>query len=114
MAGRPKPIRYDVDSWLVMRNDPVIPKAVVLRVHHREGDRYLLFRWDLDPQKRHLMNVVDSLERADELVLYDNARRDGHWSGPPNGRYAKGEFATPAERLVDRDRQSRRDGERGH
>jgi hypothetical protein len=32
------------------------------------------------------MHVVDSLERADELVLYDNARPAGHWSGAPNSR----------------------------
>jgi hypothetical protein len=44
--ARPRPIRFDDDTWLVMRNDPVIPKAVIQRVHHREGDRYLLFKWD--------------------------------------------------------------------
>ncbi|NNC10713.1 hypothetical protein HII28_02270 [Planctomonas sp. JC2975] len=67
----PRPIRFDVDTWIVMRNDKVLPKAVIQRVHHRQGDRYLLFRWDIDPQKRQLMNVVDSLEKANDLVLYD-------------------------------------------
>jgi len=89
----PKPIRLDADTWLVMRNDPVVPKAVVQRVHSRDGDRYLLFRWDLDPTKRRLVHVVDSLERANELVLFDvpHSRR----SGPPNGRYSDGSFAPP-------------------
>jgi hypothetical protein len=91
--ARPRPIRYDQDTWLVMRNDPVIPKAVIQRVHHREGDRYLLFKWDIDPRKRQLMNVVDSLERADELVRYDIPRQDAAHSGPPNGRYGDGSFA---------------------
>ncbi|GAB3396832.1 hypothetical protein GCM10027568_31780 [Humibacter soli] len=35
----PRPIRFEVDTWLVMRNDKVLPKAVVQRVRHREGDR---------------------------------------------------------------------------
>lgn len=73
----PKPIRFDADTWLCMRNDPVLPKAVIQRVHHAEGDKYLLFKWDTDPAKRMLMSVVDSLERANELVKYDPP--------PPNG-----------------------------
>ena len=89
----PRPIRYDQDTWLVMRNDPVLPKAVIQRVHHREGDRFLLFRWDLDPQKRELMNVVASLERANDLVRYDVTGQDAAHSGPPNGRYGDGTFA---------------------
>jgi hypothetical protein len=71
---RPKPIRYDLDTWLIMRTDPVIPKAVVQRVRDKDGgDRYLLFKWDLDPVKRQLMNVCASLDRAESLVRYDNA-----------------------------------------
>lgn len=91
----PRPIRFDADTWLVMRNDKVIPKAVVQRVHQREGDRYLLFKWDIDPQKRQLMSVVDSLERANDLVLYDNDLPTGHWHGPPNGLNGDGTFARP-------------------
>lgn len=67
----PKPIRFDADTWLVMRSDAVLPKAVIQRVHHAEGDRFMLFKWDTDPAKRMLMSVVDSLERANELVKYD-------------------------------------------
>lgn len=104
----PRSIRYDQDTWLVMRNDPVIPKAVIQRVHHAEGDRYLVFRWDLDPNKRRLMNVVASLERADELVRYDVPP-----SGvPPFAGYP--ETRSGAQHLLDRDRQLRRDHERGH
>lgn len=69
----PKPIRYDVDTWLCMRTDPVLPKAVIQRVHGTDGsDRYLLFKWDLDPFKRVLMGVHESLEKANDLVLFDN------------------------------------------
>jgi len=68
----PKPIRYDLDTWLCMRTNEVLPKAVIQRVHGVDGDRYLLFKWDLDPGKRTLMNICESLEKANELVLFDN------------------------------------------
>jgi hypothetical protein len=88
---RPKPIRYDLNTWLVMRNDPVCPKAIVRRVHHRDGhDRYLVIKWDLDPAKCQLMSVVDSLDRADDLVRYDVQPPDDVHSGPPNGLTADG------------------------
>jgi hypothetical protein len=67
----PKPIRFDVDTWLVMRTDPVLPKAVIRRVHGAGGDRYLLFQWDLVPAKRLLRGAYETLERASSLVLFD-------------------------------------------
>ena len=67
----PKPIRLDVDTWLCMRTDPVLPKAVIQRAHAVDGDKYLLFKWDLDPAKRLLMNVCESLEKANDLVRFD-------------------------------------------
>ncbi|MDR6970565.1 hypothetical protein [Leifsonia shinshuensis] len=82
---RPKPIRYDRDTWLVMRDDVVVPKAVIRRYTDKGGhDQYLLIRWDLDPSKRRLMAVCPSLERADDLVRYDNNVSHGYWDGPPN------------------------------
>ncbi|KQR52307.1 hypothetical protein ASF88_12210 [Leifsonia sp. Leaf336] len=81
---RPKPIRYDRDTWLVMRDDKVLPKAVIRRYVDKGGhDQYLLIRWNLDPAERRLMAVCQSLERADELVRYDN-HAHGYWDGPPN------------------------------
>jgi hypothetical protein len=97
-----------------MRTDPVLPKAVVVRVHGGDGDRYLLFKWALDPRQRRLMNVVDSLERADRLVLYDNRTPEGYWSGPPNSGIDYTESVTPAQRLQERDRQLGIVRERGH
>jgi hypothetical protein len=84
-VDRPKPIRYNRDTWLVMRDDKVLPKAVIKRFTDRKGvDQYLLVKWDLDPSKRTLMAVCDSLEKADKLVLYDNRNPKGFWNGPPN------------------------------
>ena len=99
---------------MIMRTDPVLPKAVVLRVHGRNGDRYLLSKWDLDPKQRRLMNVVGSLERADQLVLYDNGAPEGYWSGPPNGGIEHAERATTGQRLYERDRGLGVEPERGH
>lgn len=68
----PKPIRVDVDLWLVMRNDPVFPKAGIQRLRDKDGtERYLLIKWDTDPNKRVLMGIYDSLEKANELVRFD-------------------------------------------
>lgn len=55
-----------------MRNDPIVPKAVVRRFRDRLGkDLFILIRWDIDEEKRVLMGVYDSLERADALVRFD-------------------------------------------
>jgi hypothetical protein len=81
----PKPIRVEVDLWLVMRSDPVLPKAGIQRLRDKDGtERYLLIKWDTDPAKRVLMGVHDSLEKANDMVLYDNTY--GGPDGPPNGR----------------------------
>jgi hypothetical protein len=89
---RTKPIRFDLDTWLIMRSDPVMPKAVIQRVRHKDGtDRYLLFKWDLDPTKRRLMNVCDTLDNAESLVRYDALpEQDDVHRGPPNGLNADG------------------------
>lgn len=88
MTEKPRPIRYDADTWLVMRNDAVIPKAVIQRVHGRDnsGDRFMVFAWDpLDTSKRRLMGVKESLEDANEFVKYDVHETTGSASTAPNG-----------------------------
>jgi hypothetical protein len=81
----PKPIRYEADNWLVMRTDPVLPKAAIQRLRDRGGvEKYLLVKWDLDPAKRALMGVYESLDKANEMVLFDNPQ--GGPTGPSNGR----------------------------
>lgn len=68
---RPKPIRYDADTWLVMRNDPVLPEAIITR--QQTPDRREYFRavtWDLDPRKRMLIGRYPDLQSADEAVNY--------------------------------------------
>ena len=44
----------------------------------------MLIKWDIDPKKRALMGVYESLEKANDLVRFDNPH--GGPDGPPNGR----------------------------
>ena len=81
----PKPIRVEVDLWLCMRTDLVLPKAGIQRLRDRSGvEKYLLIKWDIDPAKRALMGVYGSLDQANDLVLYDEPK--GGPDGPPNGK----------------------------
>ncbi|GAB3389126.1 hypothetical protein GCM10027568_10950 [Humibacter soli] len=64
--------------------DQVVPKASIQRVHHRDGDRFLVFRFELDPAKRELMSVTDSLEKANDLVRFDPPPDEGL---PHRGNY---------------------------
>lgn len=86
MSTLPQPIRVDLDMWICMRNDATLPKAAIQRVHTPEGDRYLLFQWDLDPGKRVLRGMHDSVEKANALVRFDpqNGAPTGAQAGPPN------------------------------
>jgi ribosomal protein L2 len=66
-----------------MRSDPAIPKAGIQRLRDKDGvERYWLIEWDVHPTKRVLMGVYDSLEKANEMVLYDVPR--GEQRLPPN------------------------------
>jgi hypothetical protein len=85
----PKPIRYDVDTWLVMRNDPILPKAIIRRFVHTETGReyYRVVTWDLESKKRNLIGRYPSLEDANVAVLYDAPQaQNGIYAGAPNGR----------------------------
>jgi hypothetical protein len=67
----PKPIRYDVDTWLIMRNDPVLPKAIITRQTQDGREYYRVVTWDLDPAQRTLVGRYASLEEANAAVRYD-------------------------------------------
>jgi len=84
--SRPKPIRFDVNTWVVIRNDPEVPKAVLERRRDGRGDDvFFVSKWALDPSDRVLMGTTPTLERADMMVRWDlPSKRDGR-DGPPNG-----------------------------
>jgi hypothetical protein len=72
-SSRPLPIRYDQDTWLVMRNDPVLPAAVILRLRaDPQREFFIVVRWNLDAALRRMIGRYPSLLEADAAVLYDN------------------------------------------
>ena len=70
---RRRPIRYDHDTWLVMRTDPVLPAAVILRLRNPDGrDFFVTVTWELDPDGRRMVGRFGNLEEADAAVLYSH------------------------------------------
>lgn len=85
----PKPIRYDRDTWVCVRNDAVLPKAIIRRVtltNQATGataERYRVVTWALESSERQLIGYYESLGAANEAVLFD--RVHGGPDGPANG-----------------------------
>ena len=78
------PIQYDTDTWLIMRDHPTRPKAVIRRVTDRtQVEKYLLMTWDPDPAKWRLHNLYETLEQADKVVLWDNSAAVNSMRGSP-------------------------------
>ncbi|RUR03405.1 hypothetical protein ELQ94_02360 [Labedella endophytica] len=84
----PKPIRISRVEWVCMRNDPVLPKAVIRLVTVRErrsgrdgdgcGDedgpaveRYRVVTWAPDSADRLLVGYYATLAEANAAVRYD-------------------------------------------
>ena len=69
--GKPRPIRFDHDVWLIMRNDPVLPAAVIQRLRDPNGrEFFVVVSWDLDPDGRRMIGRYATLEDADSSVRY--------------------------------------------
>ena len=70
-GARPRPIRFDHDTWLIMRNDPVLPAAVIQRLRDPRGQEFfVVVSWDLNPDGRRMIGRYGSLEDADSAVRY--------------------------------------------
>jgi len=70
-SARPKHLRYDVNTWIVVRADPVLPAAIITRQRTAEGVEYFrAVTWDLDPEQRLLIGRSATLGGADNLVRY--------------------------------------------
>ena len=49
-----------LDTWLVMRDDPVLPKAIIIRLRNPDrGEFFVTITWDLDSDKRHMIGRFD-------------------------------------------------------
>ncbi|HEY9324549.1 MAG TPA: hypothetical protein VIP50_06445 [Agromyces sp.] len=91
-SSLPKPIRFDGDTWLCVRNDPAVPKAIIRRYRDvKRGDVYLVVKWALDPADQQLMSSAPSLEAANALVRFDPpAGSTQAFAGYPHGRQGGG------------------------
>jgi hypothetical protein len=70
-VGKPRPIRFDHDTWLIMRNDPVLPAAVIQRMRDPNGrEFFVVVGWDLNPDGRRMIGRYATLEDADSSVRY--------------------------------------------
>ena len=70
-GARPRPIRFDHDTWLIMRNDPVLPAAVIHRLRDPRGQEFfVVVSWDLNPDGRRMIGRFGALEDADSAVRY--------------------------------------------
>lgn len=87
-SSLPKPIRFDGDTWLCVRNDPALPKAIIRRYRDvKRGDVYLVVKWALDPAEQRLMSSAPSLEAANALVHFDPpVGSTPAFAGYPHGR----------------------------
>jgi len=87
--SRPAPIRLDADTWAIIRDAPDRPAAIVHRITDvGEVARFLVLQWHLDPAKRRMTGIYESLKEADDSVRYDMskvAEAMAMTAGPPNG-----------------------------
>lgn len=59
------------DQWVVIRESMERPKAIIQLVTARDQtEKYFLFTWHLDPTKRRLHGMYDTIEEANREVKW--------------------------------------------
>jgi len=71
------PIQIGVDEWVVMRNSPSLPKAVVrfFEATERSPAFYRAATWAPRSEERELIGYYPTLELADSAILEDSPGR---------------------------------------
>lgn len=64
-------IRISTTTWIVMRESPYEPRAIIHRVIERQVPKFLLMRWDADEQYRSLIGTFNTLKSAEAAVPWD-------------------------------------------
>ncbi|AWB96242.1 hypothetical protein DCE93_11765 [Agromyces badenianii] len=103
-SSLPKPIRFDGDTWVCVRNDPATPKAIIRRYRDvKRGDVFLVVKWALDPAEQQLMASAPSLDAANDLVRFDPpAGSAPSFAGYPHRSGEPGTRAQPSGESVGR------------
>ena len=92
MANVSTRITVDADTWLIMREFPQHPKAIVHRVTDTSGEeRFMVLTWYPDPAKRRMAGIYRSLSEADAAVPWPTP-------GTPNLHYAPDDAARAQRR----------------
>lgn len=89
-AHLPGPIRIGLHEWIIVRDNPCFPKALIRRIDPGgQYEHYRVVTFDLDPVCRLLVGRFRSLEAANGSVFYDPPPHLGPgW--PPNMRHPSG------------------------
>lgn len=78
------PIRISTDEWVVIRNNPNVPAAVIRLIDRGlSTEHYRVVTFDLVPALRKLVGRYRTLEAANDAVRFPVPRQN---DGPPNGR----------------------------
>lgn len=97
-------ITVDQDTWLIMREFPQHPKAVIHRVVDTAGEeRFLVLTWLPDPAKRRMVGIFPSLSEADRAVPWPSpATPDLHYAPSNEARERRSaENAAAARRAAE-------------
>ncbi|TIH28602.1 hypothetical protein D4765_18405 [Subtercola vilae] len=66
------PIRISALEWVVIRNNPRYPKALIRRVDpDKPTEHYRVVTFDIDPSRRELLGRYGSLSAANDSVHYE-------------------------------------------
>lgn len=67
-------IQIDTDSWIVMRELPQHPKAIIHRITDTTGEaRFVLLTWHAEPSKRRMVGIHRNLREATRAVPWPDA-----------------------------------------
>src|SRR5690606_38639264 len=65
-------IQIDTNTWAVMRYPKDRPVAIILMLSNRDNvPQYFVQTWHPDPGKRRVIGQYDTLQQANESVLWD-------------------------------------------
>lgn len=103
MANVSTRITVDADTWLIMREFPQHPKAIVHRITDTSGEeRFMVLTWLPDPAQRRMVGIYRTLSEADSAVPWPSpSTPDLHYAPSTEARARRrAENAAAAERAA--------------
>lgn len=68
-------IQVETGQWIVMRENPNLPKAIVHQVTDTGGvARFMVMVWQSNPAERRMAGIYESLQAAEASVPWTNPR----------------------------------------